>query len=701
MSPAAVYRFLPWSRRGLVAELRDSGAAAFGALPVRGAVKLDLTLAGGLGTATTEATIAGPGDVVGLDPSAIVRTTPRPNTSNAEPNYLVSVDFDAADLPWLMTPSAANGAGQLRPWLVLVVVERRRGVEIGVPAGAPLPQLSIESGAQQELPNLAGSWAWAHSQLLVEQGTGVNAADLSSAPDRNVSRLLCPRRLRPGTRWIACLVPAFDAGVRRGLGQAPAGSTLAPAWTDQASVTLPVYFHWEFGTGPEGDFESLARRLKPYRVTSEGGVPNVGTVKMHIGAAGGPVDLPDNHPQRIGQMDGALRALQQDDGKLSEIPTELRNPLGQILDAIADPRGTDPDDGAVGPPLYGAWHANRFTVAGADRGWFAELNLDPRARVAAGLGAEVVRERQEDLVAACWEQVGAVLKANALLSRARLSIAASLRFHDRTVRLLPPHALLPYAGPLTARTPFRNVTVRAAIASTSLPDSTVDPAMRRFTAPTNRLVAKSARRTQVDASLVRAKLVTTLSAGSAAVDPTVFVPAGVAPPAGRNPVVIAGGLVDLTPIGLPVVRPAAEVDALQRGLQTVRAKPVPAPATRLLLRPNLRQTGMVTSKHVAVLRDFAGRSDAAGGRTVVISGISDLQTAAVAQPGAAGFLLGATGGGAAGPIRFDAVDVTARNEIVRRTGPTERNEILGRIEGPVHADVARNLITRLPAGTLR
>ena len=37
------------------------------------------------------------------------------------------------------------------------------------------------------------------------------------------------------------------------------------------------------------------------------------------------------------------------------------------------------------------------------------MNLDPRARVAGGLGAEVVRENQEDIVDVAWQQVGDVL----------------------------------------------------------------------------------------------------------------------------------------------------------------------------------------------------------------------------------------------------------------------------------------------------
>ena len=362
---AAVYRFLPFTRRGLVAELRDSTAAADGELPQRASIKLDVTLSDGLGGASTTTAVAGPGDVVGLDPRSIVRLSPRRDATNVEPNYLVAVDFDEPDLPWLLTPAAADAQGRLRPWLALVVVEARPGVSIDVPAGAPLPRLRIDSGAGGELGDLAGSWAWAHTQLLVAEGSGQEAAGaLQSDPDRHVSRLLCPRRLRAGGRWFACLVPAFDAGVRRGLGLAPlADQPLRPAWTSEDQVTLPLYFHWEFSTGPAGDFENLARRLQPFKVgDGSDGTPTAGTVKLHIGAAGGPVDLPDGHPERIVEMDGALRAMQQGEGRLEDIPTALTTPLGELLDAIADPSGSDPDDGAVGPPLYGAWASNRFRV---------------------------------------------------------------------------------------------------------------------------------------------------------------------------------------------------------------------------------------------------------------------------------------------------------------------------------------------------
>ena len=330
------------------------------------------------------------------------------------------------------------------------------------------------------------------------------------------------------------LVRLPRAGVRRRRAARPrAGARsptqpLGPAWTGEDSITLPLYFHWEFSTGPAGDFESLARRLQPFKVADgSDGTPTVGTVKMHIGAAGGPVDLPGRRT-RGGSSRWTARSApcsSATDASRRSRPT-LTTPLGELLDAIADPSGSDPDDGAVGPPLYGAWAINRFARRRTPTGWFRELNLDPRTRVAAGLGAEVVRREQEDLMTACWEQVGSVLAANALLSRAELSIQASTRLHLRSIaRLAPARALDVRARRCRVGPPLGETTVRAAIAPTSLPDATVDPALRRLLAPTGRFVRKAAA-DRPAAAAVGGRFVDKLAAGSMAVDPTDFVPAG-------------------------------------------------------------------------------------------------------------------------------------------------------------------------------
>ena len=100
-----------------------------------------------------------------------------------------------------------------------------------------------------------------------ERPRGSGACELGNDEMQRVHQ--ARRRLRPGARWLACLVPAFDAGV----GGASAGTRrrgAAPPGVDRRGpITLPLYFHWEFSTGPAGDFESLARRLQPFKVATQ------------------------------------------------------------------------------------------------------------------------------------------------------------------------------------------------------------------------------------------------------------------------------------------------------------------------------------------------------------------------------------------------------------------------------------------------
>jgi hypothetical protein len=138
----------------------------------------------------------------------------------------------------------------------------------------------------------------------------------------NVSRIMSPRRLEGGKRYAACLVPAFDVGVSRGLGDTPPlDGTMGPAWRLDATsdVRLPVYFHWEFATGPAGDFEELARRLQPFVAPD-----TVGVAPMYIGNAGAELpSIPAADPTAILAMDGALRAPKRSSGTLGDVPTAV------------------------------------------------------------------------------------------------------------------------------------------------------------------------------------------------------------------------------------------------------------------------------------------------------------------------------------------------------------------------------------------
>ena len=73
---------------------------------------------------------------------------------------------------------------------------RRDGRVAALEPRPPLPQLDAPVG---ELPDLAESWAWAHAQVVADATRPAGRALLTSQPDRNLSRLLCPRRLEPET----------------------------------------------------------------------------------------------------------------------------------------------------------------------------------------------------------------------------------------------------------------------------------------------------------------------------------------------------------------------------------------------------------------------------------------------------------------------------------------------------------------------
>lgn len=501
MATASTYRFFPWARRGLADKMTNTDNN--GPLPTRASVSVGLVVSG-VAAPTYNLSVYGPGDVIGVDTTLIVRTDPRPNSSDVEANFFPTIEFDASDFPWMFTPAKNDPTtNRLRPWCVLIVVD----VSVVQPptgqAGRPLPVLLIPSDARAtELPDLGESWAWAHTQMVVPStsaATDVLTQAIAAEPAMNVSRIVAPRRLEPGKRYAACLVPAFDAGVARGLGGTPTATTLTPAWVagQTGDVQLPVYFHWEFSTGPAGDFETLARRLKPALPPETAGIE-----PMYIGNADASLpklDVAD--PNAYLDMDGPLRAPARSNATVADVPQTMQAGLETMLNAttVQMQNGTNAPASVLGPPIYGSWHANQHTIPTA-AGWLRELNLDPRTRAAAGLGSEIERRNQEDFMDWAWEQVGDVLKANALLSRSRLSMETLIRVHTRHVATLPAERALQFSAPMHRRVSQAGtavggapVTVRAAIEQSSVPNSVGDPALRRLISPRSPTVRAAAR----------------------------------------------------------------------------------------------------------------------------------------------------------------------------------------------------------------
>ena len=100
------YAFLSWLRRGLASGIAREDLTGPAAPRADAQIVVDLnehTL-----SATASLTLAGPGDVAGLDPRAVIRVWPRPGVTDAESNYFPLLEFDQADLPWRYTPAKAT-----------------------------------------------------------------------------------------------------------------------------------------------------------------------------------------------------------------------------------------------------------------------------------------------------------------------------------------------------------------------------------------------------------------------------------------------------------------------------------------------------------------------------------------------------------------------------------------------------------------
>jgi len=452
-----------------------------------GQAEVTLTVAGegpdGPETAevTTDISVYGPGEVTALDTDQIVRMEPEPGTSEFPPNYFPHVEFDNPRLPWQFSPEQADSQGRTRPWLCLVVVPRQQ-TTLGPPGTGPLSVL--ETSADQ-LPDPIESWAWAHAQLVGDANPEQAFQSRSSA---TVARLVCPRNLDPQTAYRACIVPTFEPGRRAGLGLDPypeGRDTVGFAWTD-GDVRLPVYHHWEFTSAKKGDFEYLARELEQRTFGDDVGFrtvdasnPGPESLKPASGA--------DTDTGTVG-VGGALRAIDADPNSYDEtLQTELRDLLNNPHRVVEQT-----DYGAVGPPLYGQYHAGvpRLEDPGLDHEdfyfphWFNTLNVDPRNRIAAGYGTQVVQHNQESLVQRAWEKFGEIQEANRKLNRAQLAEQIGKRRHQ-TLDSMSTGALLGMTAPIHGELfdEEAGATVYKQRRDTDLPSALATPAFRRITRP--------------------------------------------------------------------------------------------------------------------------------------------------------------------------------------------------------------------------
>jgi len=463
----------------------------------------------------------GPGDITGIAIQQVRRRDPAPGSRSFPPNLFPAIEFTTPSLPWLMSPDD----GVPTPWVALIVV-RGDSSRLATLPGAQCQAIDVRA---DELPPHDQLGLWAHVQLDTA----------ATSLDSGVSRLLAPCALAPTTDYLACLVPTFEAGLLAGLGETvPDPRSTAPAWAE-AGVTLPVYDSWAFTTTERGDIETLARRLTA-RDLSAASRP----LALDAGSVTGDVD------GRVAPLLGALHPV----GASEAWAPMAADAAATTLTGELERSGGAP---VVGLPVYGSTASGSTDVAA---GWSRQLNLDPRRRAAAGLGAAMVRDHQEALVDEAWRQAGDIDRATREHQGARLADLAASRLRTRMIEPLTAASALVTMAPALARTTAApGTTQRALVADSAVPPAMLDAPLRRIAATKLPRAARSAGQGIRTAIAVQNAQVlfpggpppapvstVTLGAvqaelGTTPVNTGIVPPGVVTPPIGPGPIVHGGG----------------------------------------------------------------------------------------------------------------------------------------------------------------
>lgn len=523
---SAFYSFLPYLRQGLAANLDNPDQVPVPSVErakFELSIQLDSVTVDGVANPPDfllkEVSLKGPGDVAGINSNAIVKVSPADWVTNFEPNYLPYVEFFDEDFCWRYTPARYKKEGstyelkyRLRPWLALVVLKEDEFQQFtavnGKNAIKTLKDPALIFPPQEEL------WAWAHVHVNDNLGTSdspignlpnpIQAAVnklktqiLDKAPERAVSRIISPRRLEPNTGYTAFLIPTFETGRRSGLGlqpfEAPVPDMLDGAWAANtpSGTEYPVYHQWYFKTGGAGDFESLVRLLQPRILDAE-----VGKRAMDLQKSNNPDLEAVTPPTPTIDLQGVVQPINAvggdwDTSDSNDYAKTIRQIINEPTKILAETQLADP---IIAPPIYGRWHAAKDEVAQVTSGspdWLQEVNLDPRFRIFAGAGTEVIRRNQEKYMDIAWSQIGEVLDANRKMRQLQLSKQANLALYNKHLKTLNEELLVNISAPLhqRIRNGVQSATVYKDIDDSILPPTIFSGAFRRLTRPGGPLVA--------------------------------------------------------------------------------------------------------------------------------------------------------------------------------------------------------------------
>lgn len=469
------FGFLPFLRKGLaknITQKDDISISSSSNERTEITVDVKIDAPSGPQVVSKQVKLVGPGDILSVAKDVIVRTEPRNYIFDFESNLLPYIEFYEEDFLWRYSPAKETTDNKLRPWLALVVLKNNEyaskpPLKDGLPATIQL----LADDTDVLHPNKE-HWAWAHVQM--NQPADSNPIQdlqqtIESNPDAAICRLLSSRQLEPNTEYTAFLIPAFETGRLAGLGEDPSGiKSLLGSWgytaqgfsyTPALPQMYPVYHTWRFATSALGDFEALARKLKPIELSDVVGTRLMDARHLGMGleslSAAVPNPMFPNDAAKKGtiSLEGALYPAGSvysaaENATPSSTPPStpqdlftaglmdilnLQTTLQQAPNSVANVYnlGSNNEDPVILPPLYGQYHADQDKVDAASPLWFQEANLDLRYRAAAGMGAQVVKEKQELFMDIAWRQVGEVNAANEKIRKAQLAIQASKAIYEK------------------------------------------------------------------------------------------------------------------------------------------------------------------------------------------------------------------------------------------------------------------------------
>lgn len=369
-------------------------------------------------------TLSGAGDVKAIKADVVRQVVPACKATALSYEFMPYIEFYESDFPWRYTALKAN-SGKLRPWIALIVCKKEEfGLQLQE-SGRSIVTLSAAS-SEEILPRIEDLPLLAHTQMEFDD---------SGKIVEEFSRVLCNRKLEEATTYTAFLIPTFKQGCVENPEEIDVQES---SWKDGEadSLTFPVYYHWEFTTG-SAKFSTLAEKISPIDnyeqlqdklnidIADSGlkehtmqsvpmnpeesdsyGIITAAVALEKIGNNNSGVTLSKATEQMVATQKKELLGL------LKKSPVFIKNESEISGNAAI----TEDEDPWIVPPVYGARHLMSKTKdLDNQSSLIYSLNLNFENRIAAGLGAEVVKENQEDFVHRAWQQIEAVNEQNRII----------------------------------------------------------------------------------------------------------------------------------------------------------------------------------------------------------------------------------------------------------------------------------------------